>query len=119
RRNGLHHGSGTRLLVHAALEVAITQGVLLEVTVSTGYGVAAEQLQILGRPVAIQTQIRPLGGSLGFAALEGAGEDRVHLLHGQPLDGVVLVNEHGQGIDRDADSGWLVAITLFESLFFT
>ncbi len=118
-RDGLHHGSRTRLLVHTALEVAVTQGVLLEVTVSTGYGVATEQLQILAGPVTGQTQIRPLGGRLGFTALEGAGEDGVDLRHGQPLDGVVLVDEHGQGIDCDADGSRLVAVALLECLLFT
>ena len=76
-------------------------------------------MQILGRPVDIQTQIRPFGGRLGFAALEGAGEDGINLLHGQPLDGVVLVHEYRQGIDRDADGSRLVAVTLLECFLFT
>ena len=117
--DGLYHGGGARLLVHAALEVTVAQGVFLEVTVGTGHGVATEQLQILAGPAAVQTQIRPLGGRLGFAALEGAGEDGVDLRHGQPLDGVVLVDEHGQGIDGDADGGRLVAVALLECLLFT
>ncbi len=113
----LHHGGGARLLVHAALEVAVAQGVFFEVAVGAGDGVATEQLQILAGPGAVQTQVGPLGGRLGFTALEGAGEDGIQLLHGQALDGVVLVDEHRQGIDRDADGGRLVAVALLERLF--
>ena len=64
--------------------------------------------------VAGHTQVAP-GFNVGFGAAQtGRGEDRINLFHGQVLDRVVLVHEHGQGIHGYRDSGRLVAVLLLE-----
>src|SRR5690606_19075891 len=115
----LHHGSRTRLLVDVGFEVAFAQGLFLEVAVGAGYRVTTEQLDRLARPFAAQADVPPASQVLVLTAQTGAGEDRVDLLHGQRLDRVVLVHEHGQGVDGHRNGGGLVAVFLLEGLDLT
>ena len=86
--------SGARLLVHAALEVTVAQGVFLEVTVGGGHGVATEQLQILEDQLPSRPRSDRLGGRLR-PQFGGAGEDGVDYDMVSPFTGLSLLDEHG------------------------
>ncbi len=102
------------MFVHVWLVVAFAQGFFFEVAVGAGYRVTTEQLHRLVGQVAGHTQVAP-GFHVGFSTAQTSRrEDRVDLFHGQVLDWVVLVHEHGQGIHSHRDSGWLVAVLLLE-----
>src|SRR6185312_4638582 len=79
--DALHHRSTARLLLHRRLVVALAERGLLEVAIG------ADRLT---GPGAGDARVAPLGDRLA-AAGAALREDAVELLHGEALDGVVLV----------------------------
>src|SRR5690606_37316200 len=112
----LHHGSGTGLLVHTALEITLAQSNFLEVAIGAGNRVATVQLDVAVCPLTVEASLTPGSDVTVIAAQTSRGEHGVQLSHGQTFNGVILVCKHSQSVDSDRDLDRLVAILLFECL---
>ena len=73
------------------------------------------------------TLIRPMHGLLPlrlanrrsqFPSVVERSQHRIDLLQGDPLQGIILVGEYGQRVDRHFDLGRLVAILFLEPVDF-
>ena len=113
-RHTLDHGGRARLLLHLVAVVALAQGLALEEAVGARSRVAAVQADGGIGVRAGQTQLTPPREIRGVPAASGLGEHGVHLGQGQAGDGIVLVDEDGQGIQRSAQERGGVPEALLE-----
>src|SRR2546427_9546288 len=113
-RHALDHRRRARLLLHLVLVVAVLQRVLLEKPVRSGGRVAALETDRPAGPLSGQAELAPRLDVFLVPGPPRLREDRIDLRQGQALDRVVLVDEHGEGVDRGADRRRLVAVLLLE-----
>jgi hypothetical protein len=89
---------------------------LLEVAVGAARGVAAVEADRLVLPLAVEAEVAP-GADVGLRATGAIlGEDRVDLLEGEARERIVLVDEHGEHVDRAGHGRRGVAVLLLEGV---